>query len=399
MRCLLLLFLTLFFLPTHAQKILKGVVLDAEKNRPLPKASIFLSNTSIGNSADDEGRFQLSIPAGRFELIVSSVGYATHNQSITTAELSDFITIKLAIKAPELETVVIEPFEKDGWQKWGRWFIDNFLGTSEYGRDTRIVNPEVLRFRNSRQNNKLTVIALAPIEVENKALGYKLRYQLENFSYDFKTRYLLYAGYPFFENLSGSDRKKRGWEKARQEVYQGSMLQFMRALYLNTLQEEGFEIRRLKKIPNAEKERIKMVYKTSMRADDLGRMVTTVNSDSTAYYNRIMHQDDYQSIVGEHLLRGDSIAYGIDSTLAGVYFEDFLLVSYKRKKVPYEYKQLFPRSADYLLSELTLINNRPIEVQFNGSYYNPQDLLSSGYWGWWEKIGTMLPFDYELPEN
>ncbi|HEY0041167.1 MAG TPA: hypothetical protein VGB71_10920, partial [Flavisolibacter sp.] len=63
--------------------------------------------------------------------------------------------------------------------------------------------------------------------------------------------------------------------------------------------------------------------------------------------------------------------------------------------VPTEYKQLFPRSADYLMSEINLINGKPVEVLANGSFYHPEDLLSSGYWGWWEKIGTMLPFDYQ----
>ncbi|HEY0041045.1 MAG TPA: carboxypeptidase-like regulatory domain-containing protein [Flavisolibacter sp.] len=395
MRYLFILLGLLFFQQSGAQKLLKGVVMDAEKNVPLPKASVFLSNTSIGTSANEDGRFELYIPAGRFELIVSSVGYLTHNQSILTAELSDFITINLKVKAPELETVVIESFEKNGWEKWGRWFTDNFLGTSEYGRDSRIKNPDVLRFRNSKRDNALTVIALAPLVIENKALGYQVTYQLEDFRYDFKTRYLLYAGYPFFENLKGSDRKKRGWEKRREDVYDGSMLQFMRALYRNKISQEGFEMRRLKKIPNAEKQRIKMVYKTSMRVDDMGRMVSVVNSDSTAYYNHIMSQDDYQSIIGQSLLPGDSIAYAIDSSIAGFFFEDYLLVSYKNKNVPTEYKQLFPRSADYLMSEINLINGKPVEVLANGSFYHPEDLLSSGYWGWWEKIGTMLPFDYQ----
>ena len=50
-----------------------------------------------------------------------------------------------------------------------------------------------------------------------------------------------------------------------------------------------------------------------------------------------------------------------------------------------------------MMSELLLINGRPVEVLANGSYFNPEDLLSSGWWGWWEKMGTMLPFDYQPP--
>lgn len=365
-----------------------------ERNIPVSKASVFLNNTSIGTTADNEGRFMLSVPAGKFDLIVSSVGYITHSQSITSVDVMDNIIIRLKEKAAELEAVIIEPFEKDGWQKWGRWFTDNFLGTSEYGRDCRIVNSEVLKFQNSKKNNALRVIAIAPLVIENNALGYKVTYQLENFRYDFKTRYLLYAGFPFFEHMKGSDRKRRKWEREREEVYYGSMLQFMRAVYRNKVIEEGFEIRRMKKIPNAEKQRVKMVYKTSVRVDNMGRMISAINGDSSAYYNHIMSQDDYKSIIGQAILSGDSIAYAIDSTIAGVYFEDYLLVTYKHKKVPIEFKQLYPRSSDALVSEITLVNSKPVEVFSNGAYFDPEELLSSGYWGWWEKMGTMLPFDY-----
>ncbi|HYO21331.1 MAG TPA: hypothetical protein VER36_02930 [Flavisolibacter sp.] len=169
----------------------------------------------------------------------------------------------------------------------------------------------------------------------------------------------------------------------------------MRAVYRNKIIEEGFEARRLKKILNTEKQRVKMVYKTSVKADGMGRMISAINRDSSAYYDNVMGQDDYQNIIGQQILHGDSIAFAIDSTVAGLYFDDYLLITYKQKKVPFEFKQLYPRSGDALMSEISLVNGRAVEIQASGSYYNPEDLLSSGYWGWWEKMGTMLPFDYK----
>ena len=38
-----------------------------------------------------------------------------------------------------------------------------------------------------------------PFNIENKSLGYTVTYQLEGFSYSFKTNYLQYQGYPFFQ--------------------------------------------------------------------------------------------------------------------------------------------------------------------------------------------------------
>lgn len=387
------------FPSAFSQKLVRGSVIDAEKNIPVARASIFLNNTSVGTTADEEGKFQLYIPAGKFELIISSVGYQTHNQPIIANDVTEFLTIKLKLKAPELEAVVIEPFEKNGWDRWGQWFTENFLGTSSYGRESRIKNHEVLRFRNSKKNNSLTVIATAPLIIENKSLGYKITYQLENFRYDFKTRYLFYAGYPFFQNMDGSDRKKRGWEKARADVYSGSMLQFMRALYRNRIIEEGFEVRRLQKMPNAEKERVRMVYKTSRTVDENGRIISTIKRDSSTYYDHVMSQEDYKNIIAGNILPGDSIAYAMDSTVAGVFFPDYLLVIYKHKTVPKEYRERFPKSDATMMSEITLINGKPIEVLANGSFFNPEDLLSSGYLGWWEKMSTMLPFDYQPQKN
>ena len=47
-----------------------------------------------------------------------------------------------------------------------------------------------------------------------------------------------------------------------------------------------------------------------------------------------------------------------------------------------------------MMSQIYLINNKPIEIEPNGSYYEPSDLATLGYWAWSEKIATMLPFDY-----
>lgn len=109
-----------------SQHILKGVVLDAEKNSPVPNASVFLNATSVGTTTDEQGKFSLPIPHGRYELIVSSIGYETYTQIINAGELSDFITIRLKTKSEILEEVTIEPYEKSGWEKWGRFFFGEF---------------------------------------------------------------------------------------------------------------------------------------------------------------------------------------------------------------------------------------------------------------------------------
>lgn len=372
---------------SFCQKLIKGEVVDAEKGSAIAGASVFLNNTSVGTTANAQGKFGLTIPQGKYELIVSSIGYETVNQVVSAADVADFITIRLNPKAQELENVVVEPFEKDGWEKWGRFFTDNFIGTTANARDCKIKNTKAIRFRNNKKTGELTAIAFEPLTIENKALGYQVKYQLENFSYNFNTHYLLYQGYPFFEPMKGSAARQRRWEQERKEAYEGSTMHFMRSVFRNTVDEEGFNVFRLYKKQNTEKLRIR-------------KLVINFNkhTDSTDYYNSVLRQPNEFDIVAKQKLSGDSIAFAYDSTTAGMYFDNYLLIVYRNRMAPVEYRKFYPDNGSAMASQITLLNGRPLEVQYNGSYFNPADLLNLGYWSWSEKISTMLPFDYKLDE-
>jgi hypothetical protein len=397
MRLLCALCFFLLSLSAASQKILKGVVLDSEKNSPIPGASVFLNTTSVGTMTNIQGNFTLSIPNGRYDLIVSSVGYETFSQTITSNEASDFITVRLKIKSEVMQTVVVEPYDKDGWQKWGTFFIENFIGTSAEAKNCTIKNTKVIHFRNSKKTNELLAFADEPLIIENKALGYTIRYQLETFGYNFKTHYLIYTGYPFFQPMKGGAGKQKKWKNRRSEAYFGSMMHFMRSLYRNDIMQQGFDVRRLKKIPNLEKQRVKQAYSRSMqsvKSADGTVVVTHINKDTADYYDRILRQEDYTDVIGKTLLSGDSIAYAVSSTTAGLDFSDYLLVIYKNRPAPAEYRQQFPKSNAMMMSQILLVNGTPVEIEANGSYFDPADLLSMGYWSWSEKIALMLPFDY-----
>lgn len=397
MRLIYVIFL-LLCVEANSQKLVKGIVLDEEKNKPIPDASVFLNTTSFGTVTNKQGSFELIIPNGKYELIVSSIGYDTYNQTISTDNVSDFITVKLKIKSQVLETVVVEPYEKDGWEKWGKFFLESFIGTSNNAFNCTIKNEKVIHFRNSKKTNELIVIADEPLIIENKALGYTLKYQLELFTYNFKSHYLIYVGYPFFQPMKGSDAKQKRWEKRRSEAYYGSMVHFMRSVYLNKINEEGFEVRSLQKIPNNEKQRVKQAYSSNMHTIKTAsgtNLVTHINKDTADYYDRILRQNDFKDIVGRNTLTGDSIAYAIDSTTAGLEFKDYLLVIYKNKLAPIEYRQQFPDNGAAMMSQIILVTGKPVEIEANGSYYDPTNLLSTGYWAWSEKIANMLPFNYK----
>ena len=203
--------------------------------------------------------------------------------------------------------------------------------------------------------------------------------------------------------MKGGAARQRQWAARRKEAYEGSNMHFMRSLYRNTLAAEGFQVRRLHKIPNYEKQRVKEAKATyARRITNSNGSVTLFDDtpqDSAGYYNRILAQADVFDQIGKQLLTGDSIAYAINPTTAGFAFDHYLLVIYTKKEAPAAYVKMFPKSGTAMASQITLLNGNELEVQANGSYYNPADLLSIGYWAWSEKMGTMLPFDYVLTQK
>jgi hypothetical protein len=372
------------------QRRLTGTVIDAEKGLPLPGVSIFLSSTSVGTITDERGRFVLWMPDGTFELVATSVGYATYQQVVSGG--TDSLQIRMFPKTSTLETIVVEAFEKDGWKKWGRWFLEQFIGMSAYAEECRLLNPEVLRFRLSEKGKLLTVIAKEPLVVENKALGYRVRYQLEEFWFDFDTKLLFYAGFPFFEPMKGSEKRQQQWAAKRKEVYTGSVLHFMRALHAGRFQEEGFEVRTLEKKPNLEKERVRKLYRTMFSESD---MVVNMAGDSSAYYTRVLKQPNLLSTIGKELLSREQLGAMSDSSVYNLRFQDFLHVWFKPLGAPVEYQQSFPESAGRRISELQLVDAPAVEVWANGYFAAASNLIFNGFWGWWEKMATMLPLDYE----
>jgi hypothetical protein len=385
----------------HAQQwSIKGTVKAADSQQPIALASIFLSNTSTGTTSNEQGVFTLgNIPAGRYELIVSCIGYETFVKVVQLNADIDNLAITLKPKVNELQEVVVGDYEKGTWERWGKFFLDNFIGTSDFAADCSIKNTDAIRFKYFKKSKELEAYADEPLIIENKALGYRIRYQLEGFHYDYTTSTLLYQGYPLFEEMEGKESKQKKWHKRREQVYYGSQMHFMRSLFRNKLLEQGYQVQRVIKKPNLEKKRIKTLQQEQFKKQRAeGNFVISLpaSSDSADYYRKILQQPDYTDNLYPALLSGDSIAYSVDSVTVGLDFLNHLQIIYTRAKEPADYLARMgeTRSAAPQTSMITLSNKRQVNLLSNGMYYMGSDLLNSGYWAWSEKIAYMLPYDY-----
>lgn len=58
--------------------VLKGKIKDKFSNDPIEFANVFIENTSLGTSSDEDGSFEITnIPAGIYNIRISSIGYKT----------------------------------------------------------------------------------------------------------------------------------------------------------------------------------------------------------------------------------------------------------------------------------------------------------------------------------
>ncbi len=384
------------------QRTIKGRVLNAVTGTAVSGSSVFITNTSKGTISDASGNFELSaVPPGKHELIISSIGYETVVYPFNETQLPLQLKVELQIKVKELQNVTIEPFLEEGWDKWGKTFTENFLGYTGNAARCRIKNENAIRFRYFRKSNRLIAFADEPLKIENKALGYTISYQLEEFELNFKEQTALFLGYSLYEE-TGRDRK--ALQKRRNAAYYGSMMHFIRSLYSDSLKENDYEVRRMYKRPNTEKERVKSVYKPLHLGQAGGGMTVITENvpqgmhpDTLSYYRSVLRQPDLIEVYGSELLGADSLIMQEDGNHKLFYFANYLYVTYmgETEDEAYVKSQMQNRKPSFQRSFLFLPQLNPVWIEANGNYYNPRDMYFLGYWSWSDKMGDSLPLDFE----
>ncbi len=336
---------------------IKGKVIDKNSKAPLQAASVFAQNTTFGVATDAEGNFTIKLPTGGYSLIVTYTGYETQSMRVSNSgEQNDNLVIEMGAQEKSLEevSVAISNEVKDGWEKYGVFFTHNFVGQTNFAKQTLIKNPEVLHFYFSKKRNRLKVLATEPLRVENFALGYALNFAIDSFTYEYNTHTNLFVGYPLFEEIQGTPEQHEMWAKNRAIAYKGSMLQFMRSLYNRTLTENGFELQYIVK-NNDEETTIPLL-----------NLYGALNYDKDDSTNTVEFKPN-------------------QTTLAVIYNKA------KPEKAYLDFDQTANKDAQ--ISTLLFAPGESIVIEQNGYYFDQTDITTNGYLGF-KKIGDMLPYDY-----
>ena len=336
--------------------LVKGKVVDKNTKAPLAGASVFAQNTTIGEASDNEGNFSIRLPEGGYSLVTSFTGYETETIRINSSVQNDSLLFELNPEEKSLEavTISITTEVKDGWEKYGSFFRDNFIGQTNFAKQCVIKNPAVLHFYFSKKRNRLKVLAKEPLIVENFSLGYTLKFAIDSFTNDYDNKTNLFIGYPLFEEMKGTPQQQETWKANRAIAYKGSLLQFMRSLYHRTLEQDGFELQ----------------FIVNNNGEDYPIRLGN-------FYGALNYQKDDSTQTVEFFPNQSEVALIYKNALPE---KNYLDMDSTAKK-------------NFQLSTLIFPKGESFFIDQNGYFYDQEDLVTNGYLGF-KKIGDMLPYDY-----
>src|ERR1700688_438555 len=110
-----------------------GKVVDEKNGSILAGASVFCQNTTTGTISNNEGLFAMRLSNGGYDLVISYTGYQTQVLRVSNATKDkDSLFIQMKEESKNLGEVAItgSALVADGWNKYGQFFLDNFIGTT-----------------------------------------------------------------------------------------------------------------------------------------------------------------------------------------------------------------------------------------------------------------------------
>jgi hypothetical protein len=378
---------------------LSGVVQDSVTHQPLAFASVFLANTTLGVTTTEQGRFDFpKVPAGTYDVVGSYVGYRLARQTINVTEAPQQLTLRLAPTANQLGEVVVRPNPNraSDYQK----FTELFLGRSTFSRQCRIRNPDEVLVDFDAEANELTARAAKFVQVDNSALGYRVKYYGLCFTCNFTQQVVTFYGQPVFEEMTPrSERQRRQWLANREQAYLGSPTHFFRSLRDSQLTAQGFVARRLRIVPNprfARADSLRQALLRQLRAysaaeqDSLGRWAS-VPPSFALLYTVPLHVDSLRRVAPG----GRRVFLRFRDRLQVTYLLAGPDANYRPQPSRYARGPAPPLPQDHQVSQLVLMQ-REIEIEPNGQLANPLAVFTDEYWGF-EKMGEFLPVNYLPP--
>jgi hypothetical protein len=375
----LLLLVIIFLLPniTLAQFVM-GTVIDADSEKPLQNANVFIEGTLIGTTTDKSGNFKLHVKENFSNpIIISFVGYETETFPIKYFESNQIV--RMTYKTREIDEINIHS-ASGSWSrnKMLRIFKEEFLGTTDNARSCKILNEDDIYLFYNENTDVLHARSMKPLIVINKMLGYRIIYLLETFQ---KSKAgIKFKGYNVFEEIEPNLKSlKKRINEEREKTYLGSIMHFMRYLYDYDIHKNDtiIDITMSSTKYYHVSEDIKIISeKKPMPNYDPANMDTIISRlhTETEIY-RIFKQFKLYDISGNNLTIRQIIQD--EESARKICYQGKIRIIYRPKA----------------MSSYMVLKSNNIEIAKNG-YYDPDLISWYGSVGKY-RLGDMLPFDYQ----
>lgn len=380
---------------------ISGTIKDSKET--LPGAAIYVSGYKIATMSNADGKYILpNLSAGNYDILVQMIGYLPYSKNIVISDKSVNLDVVLQENINLLKEVEIKPDPNRAY--YLALFKDFFIGKTPNAQDCKILNTEVLIIDDDKTKSSINVKATDFLIVENKALGYRIKYMLEYFEYNYRIKLVFYAGHPSFEEMKGSNAKQKRWKKNRGLAYNGSIQHFFKSLYSNKITQEGFIINKIAKRKNDNRLPDSLINANIKRLttgqNGLSNVLTFNGNDSLSYWLKKRKEPKEYSVVSRKDVLVDTLVKKVNDDLKMMSYEDELYVSYKNEIETAAFnasgfkQNRPPELTNYQISVLQLMHPS-VSFYENGAVADPRSVLYKGFWAY-EKVADMVPLDYVI---
>ncbi|MFD0748613.1 carboxypeptidase-like regulatory domain-containing protein [Mucilaginibacter calamicampi] len=375
--CFIILFICIGAVSAQQTYTITGIVTD-DKDAPIPGATVFIGDSRKVTASDSEGRFTFTqMRPGNYNVVVKMIGYEILQHAFMLQNKDAKFRFKLQESNEMLNTVEINAMSLAERKRLLAIFMECFLGRSKNAAQCKILNTDDIKLRFDKKNNILTANSSEFLIIENKALGYRMKYLLNNFLYDrsIGNNLIFFDGTLFFEDMKGNPRQQKKWDVERVTTYLGSVPHYYRSLFSNTLEENGFLTY---VVPNPKSFNSKailnpdMLLKYFMPVGDLKRYIKDVDDNFKSFNLGLLTKDSTELYV----------LYTPKNEPAD--FKERGNVVYRAFKMPAGQLSIIRPTADSLL------------ISRSGDITPVNSILFVGFWGWGQ-AAAFLPSDYMIP--
>lgn len=219
---------SIFFLHKSNAQIIRGQVFNIETDSTIAFANVYFNSSFQGTTTDQNGKFELNTTGYTGQgIVISCIGY--ESWILEYFEPDKFYKIYLKPSTILLKEILIVA---DDWpqSKKIKRFIHEFLGTSFNASKCTVENKEDINLVYDKSIKTLKAYCYKPIIIQNKSLGYKITYYLDEFEWNPNNMH--YTGNSLFEeDTSLSAEEIVQVINRRKQTFYGSRMHFFRELW------------------------------------------------------------------------------------------------------------------------------------------------------------------------